>query len=505
MKKKNILIILGILIVLVCVIGVSYAVWQVTLNQTDTNIVTTGCFKIEFSDVNPITIDKAYPMTDEEGKSLIPYEFTLTNTCDSEANYYINLETITNASKKLNEKYLRASLKKKDEEVFLNNLNSSYINLDKVIEESSNAYKLYQGVLTSKEEVTFSLNLWMDNETESLDEVMNATYEGKITLTATYVPKEGENDKELYNIIKKQASLDNTSSEFVTASTGIDFEKAPSDTNGKGVYTIADTKDFKYPVHCFRGAVENNNIKFASFCWKIVRTTETGGVKLIYNGTPNADGGCTTKTGTATQIGKSVFNSYGNLVEHVGYMYPESTNANNSIIKTAIDEWYSKNMDDYTSYLEDTVWCNDRNVSYVNQNGYIHYGAFTRTYTTHKPSIACTNDNDKFTVNSENGNGKLTYPVSLLTSDEVTLAGHGAAGYSSSSYLYTGEYWRLLTPRHFAESSANCFRVSSNGSLHDYNVRESHGVRPSISLAPGIVVTDSGDGTQNSPYEIVTQ
>lgn len=49
---------------------------------------------------NVLIIDKAYPISDEESKSLTPYSFTLTNTCDSEENYYINLEKITNAQKK---------------------------------------------------------------------------------------------------------------------------------------------------------------------------------------------------------------------------------------------------------------------------------------------------------------------------------------------------------------------------------------------------------------------
>ncbi|MCI8567756.1 MAG: VWA domain-containing protein [Bacilli bacterium] len=94
----------------------------------------------------------------------------------------------------------------------------------------------------------------------------------------------------LYNIVEKQASLDNTKSEFVSGSSGINFGAAPSNTNGKGVYTIASTKDYKYPVHYFRGEVTNNNVKFANFCWKIVRTTKTGGVKLVYNGFPNSNG-----------------------------------------------------------------------------------------------------------------------------------------------------------------------------------------------------------------------
>ncbi len=185
-KKKNVFMVMGLLIVCFLVIGVSYAVWQLTFTQTEKNVVTTGCFKVEFTDQNPITLDKAYPVSDEEGKSLTPYTFTITNTCDSEANYYINLETVTSSEKKLAEKYIKASLKKEDNEEFLNTLNSSYINLDKVLPEASSAYKLYQGVLKANEVVTFSLNLWMDNDTPTTDEVMNATYEGKIAISTSY-------------------------------------------------------------------------------------------------------------------------------------------------------------------------------------------------------------------------------------------------------------------------------------------------------------------------------
>ena len=78
--------------------------------------------------------------------------------------------------------------------------------------------------------------------------------------------------------------LDNQASTYVSASTGIDFNVAPSDTNGKGVYVRNGTESDTYPIYYYIGAVTNNNVVFAGFCWKIVRTTETGGIKLIYNG-----------------------------------------------------------------------------------------------------------------------------------------------------------------------------------------------------------------------------
>ncbi len=185
-KKRKTLLLLGLLITCFLVIGISYAVWQLTLTQTDKNVVTTGCFKVEFHDQNPITLDKAYPMSDEDGKSNTPYDFTLTNTCDSAANYYINLETVTSASKKLDGVYIKASLKKGENEVFLDRLSTFYFTTDQVLPEASMAYKIYEGALRAHEEVTFHLNLWLREDTPPTDEVMNATYEGKITVSTSY-------------------------------------------------------------------------------------------------------------------------------------------------------------------------------------------------------------------------------------------------------------------------------------------------------------------------------
>lgn len=108
-------------------------------------------------------------------------------------------------------------------------------------------------------------------------------------------------------------------SKFVTGSVGIDFSQISSDTNGKGVYTLSSTIGEKYPTYYYRGAVDNNNVIFANFCWKIVRTTETGGVKLIYNGVPN--NGVCNNTGEDSQIGTSSFNSSSDSLAYNGYMY----------------------------------------------------------------------------------------------------------------------------------------------------------------------------------------
>ena len=92
----------------------------------------------------------------------------------------------------------------------------------------------------------------------------------------------------LEEIMRKDAVMDNIASEHVSASTGIDFGEVSSDTNGNGVYMRAGTQNDPYPIVYYRGAVEDNNVVFNNKCWKAVRTTETGGVKLIYNGESSA-------------------------------------------------------------------------------------------------------------------------------------------------------------------------------------------------------------------------
>ena len=98
----------------------------------------------------------------------------------------------------------------------------------------------------------------------------------------------------VYDMVKDKAVIDSVSSKYVANTTGIDFYKKSGKNNGRGVYLLASTKDDTYPTYYYRGDVVNNNVIFDGFCWKIIRTTDTGGTKLIYNGKP-VDGKCDNK------------------------------------------------------------------------------------------------------------------------------------------------------------------------------------------------------------------
>ena len=187
---------------------------------------------------------------------------------------------------------------------------------------------------------------------------------------------------------------------------------------------------------------------------------------------------------------------------------------NSSTIKTTIDNWYTSNLEakGYTKYLSTTaVYCNDRTYT-VSDNTY--FGAYTRLRTNDTPSYDCATTEDKFTVDTSTGNGKLTYPIALMTADEVSFAGGVYLKNAETWYYYnsangssTGStLWWLLSPNGWYGSSASVFIVfgsSLPGYLSNSGVNDTYGVRPVISIK-GENLWKSGDGTASSPYEIIT-
>ena len=362
---------------------------------------------------------------------------------------------------------------------------------------------------------TYYLYIWLDeSETENItggniSVNMKGSSSNNPNLTT-------EKSIPLYDYIMSNANTTTT----------IDFSKTSDASSTNGIYMTTDT-DSGNPVYYYRGNVDNRVI-FANFCWRIVRTTETGGVKLIYDGVPS-NGQCN-NTGDNSTIGSSKFNESYNDNAYVGYMFGTAgsstyasthANTNDSTIKGVIDTWYHDNMTSYTSQLEDAVWCNDRSIvtDLANSNGGNYSSYTTLGYGTNKtlygptsrvgynvsnptPTLKCAQDNDKFTVNASNGNGALTYPVGLITADEMAYAG-GVSGTSNRSfYLYTGKYYWALSPYYFYYSGALEFYLDSTGSLNLNYVHYSYGVRPSVSLQPGIAMTGGGSGTAADPFVI---
>ena len=277
-------------------------------------------------------------------------------------------------------------------------------------------------------------------------------------------------------------------------------------TTDEGIYSAQDDYGTSY---YFRGAVTNNYVKFANKYWRIIRINGDGTIRLIYDGTSAHANG---ESSSDRQIGTSAFNSSYNDNAYVGYMYGQTgassysaahANTNNSTIKKSVDNWYKTNIVDagYSDKVADVIYCNDRSMK--SGTGYgttvTYYSARYRLYTNKSPVLTCTNKNDRFTVSdTSRGNGALTYPVGLITADEVAMGGGVYATSNSSYYLYTGQYYWAMSPYNFNGSGAYEFSVGSDGRIiYDY-VGFTSGVRPVLSLKSDISVT--GSGTQNDPF-----
>ena len=301
-------------------------------------------------------------------------------------------------------------------------------------------------------------------------------------------------------------------------------------TTNEGMYAADDdyTATTGMKSYYFRGAVNNNWVKFGKegtkdIYWRIIRINGDGSIRMIYSGT-TAPTSSTAKvmTGTGTQINATTyaFNSSYKNPSYVGYMYTASAqygNSTSSTIKTTIDNWYKTTTletDTTTkSLVADQIFCNDRSVT-TSQSGTpgeidgsmspyttYYYGAYVRLITNKSPKLTCTTASDKFTVNTSNGNGALTYPVGLITADEVAMAG-GVYGIDNSSYyLYTNQYYWSGSPAYFYSDGAREFRVYSSGSLDRHSVEYEDGTRPVVSLSSESKLL--GSGTYNDVYTVV--
>ena len=285
---------------------------------------------------------------------------------------------------------------------------------------------------------------------------------------------------------------------------GIDYSKRNSNTNGEGVYLFDETKNDTHPVYFFRGTHNlKNNLLYANLCWKIVRTTETGGVRIVYNGKP-VSGKCTNTTGDSTQIGTSKFNQGDDKKQYVGYMYGDDANPyqnnNDSDIKKYIDNWYKTNIKDkgFEGKIDKgAIYCGDRRE--INYDTYFEYTTHNRVLKSNEPTIKCL-IRDSYSV--ERGNRKLKYSVGLLSSDEVILAGINKELLRTGNYLFNNCYYWLMSPESFG-ISARLYLVSGGmGNITDGKTFFSMGgVRPAITIAQSAPLL-SGDGSQNNPYVI---
>lgn len=283
-------------------------------------------------------------------------------------------------------------------------------------------------------------------------------------------------------------------------------------TTNEGMFAANDSQGTSY---YFRGAVNNNWIKYGKdssnkdIYWRIIRINGDNSIRMIYSGTTAPTSSTSVvMTGAGSAIDRSVYNSGTNYAEYVGYMYQrgyQRNNTNNSTIKTKIDNWFAGTSLKNDSNVVDNIFCNDRSTSSSwssRPSSNLLYNGHIRNLSYSNASLWCENKLDKFTTSSTLGNGSLTYPVGLITIDEVAMAGGYFATDNKNYYLYTGTFYYTMTPNFFRSTgTAFVFIVNNTGKFPNSSIGSTAYIRPVINLNGNVKL--SGTGTYDNVYEVV--
>ena len=213
-------------------------------------------------------------------------------------------------------------------------------------------------------------------------------------------------------------------------------KRAKTDTTYLALYTGEGADTYANPVYYYKGNVQNNNVLFAGFCWKIVRTTETGGVKIVYNGVQK-NGSCN-NTGTDSQIGESVFNEDGKSPAYVGYMhnivYQTSSKSMSSQSNVVFGNSFNYNSNNGIYTLKDTktvaTWSSGYNT--INNN---HYTCMTTGTTCSSIYyVYYTNSSTAYYITLINGKSVNDALNEMLYADDVNKNDSTIKAYIDSWY-----------------------------------------------------------------------
>ena len=172
-KKDRLAKIIGIIIGIAIVIGISYALFNIILVGKKKNKIVTGTLDLELVEEdasNPskytvVELNDAVPMTDEEGLATTPYVFTINNKGNIDAKYTLGLEVASDSEMPagaIKYAYKRTSSSDYFESVpkLLSDVNThTSKNLNN---ENVTLYDIVDSNISVNDSVDYELRVWVD-------------------------------------------------------------------------------------------------------------------------------------------------------------------------------------------------------------------------------------------------------------------------------------------------------------------------------------------------------
>ena len=471
MEKKKKLIILGVILLLIIVSGATFAIltWNSTMIKLGIN---TNCFTIDYTRGGDITgslklineedlisrnIDSGIEeyssidndnsinnvkFTIKEGVGVSAVNIGIKSDCsiDGYGRIFLNVtnisSTFTTGDSKGALKY--AVLSNTSSITDIRSITSTSLDgqsFDIVATgtiTSGGVKDILVRQLSNEEIYKYIIVIYVDNNLAGND-ITEGVFTGNISADATQGLINADYTlNRLYNL-NNSIVLDTTHTpDFTTVSgnNGVKYDNKSGNELatgvGDGTNGIYKSEDDFGTSYYFRGAVENNYVKFGKYendlyygyddnglgvvgfscdnifvpteeCyklasagddmyWRIVRINGDGSIRMIYAGTEAYANGTENQNSV---IGTSSYNIYSDDNGYIGYMYGDFTiptdcstsngvitctggstsheeahaNINNSAVKTYVDNWYNIYLGNYAYAIADTIYCNDRSVT----------------------------------------------------------------------------------------------------------------------------------------------
>ncbi len=338
-NRKNYLVILLVIVLLITIIGVSYAAFNYAGTGEKLNTITTGMVTMEYVEsTNTITMTNALPTTIATGKTRLTageyFDFTVKSSIagNTDINYEIAAkEESGNTFSGNNIRYYLTTVDANGKETEVMAPRTYYE------EPTGNGYtgrpadmmSLYTGNLATQgeTEIKYRLRLWVDESYNPQSDNGGLVYKVKVNVYGqtsdtvaqaedTYCKDNGINKLSDCMLVMNnhEASAEAAGTAIVAKGTPNFAKIAPNSDEEDGLYAAEDDEGTSY---YYRGAVRNNYVSFAGFTWRIIRRNGDGSVRMIYSGKSTSD------TGTSVTIGNSQYNSKYWDPAYVGYKYNE--------------------------------------------------------------------------------------------------------------------------------------------------------------------------------------
>ena len=185
-NKKKLKVYYGLLVTVLCIIGVSFAWFRLYLSQNEDNtLASRTCFNTTLTeDTSKISLTDAFPISDEDGLKQTPFTFTIKNNCNSYVKVYITIDSTyreSTSTSYLKDNYMKVNVSPKGTTTGKSVILGSQTLTD--LENNKKGYIIVSTGLKANEEKSYNLRIWMDSAITT-EQGLNKNWSGKIVVVS---------------------------------------------------------------------------------------------------------------------------------------------------------------------------------------------------------------------------------------------------------------------------------------------------------------------------------